>query len=211
MIDARFRIRLPPDLYITDLSEAFPDATFRLLSGVRSGDTAKELGEAVTRTPESVAAAFHEHDAVDEYEVLERTDDRLLATYVTTDVDLYAFVETREFPPEFPIEVRNGFYEFDLTGTRGEFDRLRETLEASDIEYELLSKVSKTRSDRLLTRRQEELLAAGLREGYFEVPRGCTLAELADVVGIDKSTASEIIRRGQARLLTWYLTDARNR
>ena len=72
MIDARFRIRLPPDLYITDLSEAFPDATFRLLSGVRSGATAKELGEVLTRTPESVAAAFREHEAVGVYEMLER-------------------------------------------------------------------------------------------------------------------------------------------
>jgi hypothetical protein len=207
MIDARFRIRLPPDLYIADLSEAFPDATFRLLSGVRSGATAKELGEVLARTPGSVAAAFREHEAVDAYEVLERTDDRLLATYETTDVDLYAFVEAGGFPPEFPIEVRNGFYEFDLTGTRREFDQLRETLEASGTEYELLSKVNKRRSDRLLTRRQEELLAAGLREGYFEVPRECTLADLADVVGVDKSTASGIVRRAQARLITWYLTD----
>ncbi|OYR49095.1 helix-turn-helix domain-containing protein [Halorubrum sp. Ea8] len=207
MIDARFRIRLPADLYIADLSEAFPDATFRLLSGVRSGATAKELGEVLTRTPESVAAAFREHDAIDAYEVLERTDDRLLTTYETTDVDLYAFVEAGGFPPEFPIEVRNGFYEFDLTGTRGEFDQLRKTLEASGTEYELLSKVNKKRSDRLLTRRQEELLAAGLREGYFEVPRGCTLADLADVVGVDKSTASGIVRRAQARLIAWYLTD----
>lgn len=207
MIDARFRIRLPPDLYIGDLSEAFPDATFRLLSGVRSGATATELGEVLTRTPGPVAAAFREHEAVDAYEVLERTDDRILATYETTDVDLYAFVEAGGFPPEFPIEVRNGFYEFDLTGTRGEFDQLRETLEASGTEYELLSKVDKKRSDRLLTRRQEELLAVGLREGYFEVPRGCTLADLADAVGVDKSTASGIVRRAQARLIAWYLTD----
>jgi predicted DNA binding protein len=66
--------------------------------------------------------------------------------------------------------------------------------------------VGEERSDRLLTRRQEELLAAGLREGYFEVPRGCTLAGLADMTNIDKSTASGVIRRAQARLIRWYLT-----
>ena len=206
MIGARFRIRLPPDLYVADLSRSFPGATFRLLSGVRTGDTASELGEVLTETPDAVASAFRDHDGVDGFEVLERTDDRLLSSYETTDVDLYAFVEDAGFPPEFPIEVRNEHYEFDLTGTREEFDRFRETLDAVGAPYELLSKVSDERSDRLLTRRQEELLAAGLREGYFEVPRECTLAELADAVGVDKSTASGVVRRGQARLLTWYLT-----
>jgi len=209
MIGARFRIRLPPELYITDLSRSFPDATFRLLSGVRTGDSASELGEVITADTTAVASAFRAHDAICEFEVLNRTKNRLLTTYETTDVDLYAFVEDVEFPPEFPIEVKNGQYEFDLTGTREEFDQFRETLEDIGIPYDLLSKVGEERSDRLLTRRQEELLAAGLREGYFEVPRGCTLADLADTMDVDKSTASGIIRRAQARLVAWYLTGAR--
>lgn len=206
VIGARFRIRLPPNLYINDLSQSFPDATFRLLSGVRTGDTASEIGEAITADPGAAASAFRAHDAISRFEVLNQTDDRLLTTYETTDIDLYAFVEDVEFPPEFPIEVRSGHYEFDLTGTRAEFDQFREALEDIGIPYELLSEVGEERSDRLLTRRQEELLAAGLREGYFEVPRGCTLADLADMTNIDKSTASGVIRRAQARLIRWYLT-----
>lgn len=208
MISARFRVRLPPDLYITDLSRLFPDTTFRLLSGVRTGNSASELGEAVTEVPDAVASAFREHDAVDGFEVLERTDDRLLTSYETSDVALYTFVESEGFPPEFPIEVRNEHYEFDLTGTRAEFDQFRATLEANETQYELLSKVGRKRSERLLTRRQAELLGAALREGYLEVPRECTLAELAETVGVDKSTASGVVRRAQARLAAWYLSGA---
>lgn len=107
MIDARFRIHLPPNLYITDLSRSFPNTTFRLLSGVRTGDTASELGEAITEAPDMVAAAFREHEAVSEFEVLKRTEVRLLTTYETADVDLYVFVEDKGFPPEFPVEVSN--------------------------------------------------------------------------------------------------------
>lgn len=91
MIDARFRLRLPPNLYITDLSRSFPATNFRLLSGVRTGDTASELGEVITDTPDAVVSAFREHEAIRGFEVLERTDDRLLTTYETTDVDLYVF------------------------------------------------------------------------------------------------------------------------
>ncbi len=42
-------------------------------------------------------------------------------------------------------------------------------------------------------------------EGYYEVPRECTLAELAAKLEIDKSTASTIIRRGESRVLQWFL------
>jgi len=45
-----------------------------------------------------------------------------------------------------------------------------------------------------------------VREGYFEVPRDCTLAELADEIGVDKSTASGVLRRGEARVLKRFLT-----
>lgn len=208
MIGARFRIRLPPEMWIAEVSRTFPEATFRLLSGVRSGDVATELGEVRTGDPAGVAAAFEAHDAIADFEPLERDDDRLLAKYDTTDVDLYAFVEDAGFPPEFPIEVRDGRYEFDLTGTREEFDRFRETLDGLGVPYELLSKVDADRTDRLVTDRQRELLAAALRRGYFEVPRECTLAELAEAVGVDKSTASGVLRRGEARIVAWFLTGA---
>jgi len=37
------------------------------------------------------------------------------------------------------------------------------------------------------------------------VPRGCTLAELADSLGVDKSTASETIRRAAGRVMAQFL------
>lgn len=211
MIDARFRIALPAGYWVAELSRAFPDATFRLLSGVRSDGVATELGEVRTDRPDDVAAAFEAHDAIGRFEPLERSDRRLLTKYETSHVGLYEFLERTELPPEFPIDVRDGYYEFDLTGTREEFDRLRGTLDAAGLDHELLSKVGDRRGETLLTPRQRELLAAGLREGYFEVPRDCTLADLADAVGVDKSTASGVLRRGEARLVAWYLTGAGDR
>jgi hypothetical protein len=211
VIAARFRIALPPESYIADVSRRFPGTTFRLLSGVRSGDRATELGEALTDDPAAVADAFETHDRVDAFEALEVGEDRLLSKYETRDTDLYEFVERTAFPPEFPLEVRDGSYEFDLTGTRQEFDRFRTTLEAMGLDYELLSKVDAADEETLLTARQRDLLAAALRAGYFEVPRERTLAELAAEVGVDKSTASGVLRRGETRLVSWYLTGAADR
>ena len=59
-----------------------------------------------------------------------------------------------------------------------------------------------------MTDRQREVLETARRMGYFEVPRACTLADVAEREAVDKSTASEILRRGQDRIVSWYLTGA---
>lgn len=213
MITASLRIELPGDYWVAQVSREFPEATFRLLSGVRTGNTAVELGEVVAEDPRVVSDAIKEHPHVVDYQRLEETDDRGLAKYETTDTGLYDFVEESSLPPEFPVVVREGWYEMDFTGTREEFDAFRAGVEASGFEHELLSLVSAGGEEREkgepngpLTERQREVLQTAVREGYFEVPRDCTLAELADEMGIDESTASGVLRRGEARVVKQFLT-----
>ncbi|APW98523.1 bacterio-opsin activator [Halobiforma lacisalsi AJ5] len=52
-----------------------------------------------------------------------------------------------------------------------------------------------------ITNRQWEALEAALEAGYFEVPRGTTLSELATELGISDQALSARLRRGQANLL----------
>jgi len=187
MISARFRIELPEGIWVGELSREYPQATFRLLSGYKIEDRAIELGDIRRDDPEEIVEAMRAHPS-------------------TTDTALYEFVEQSGFTIEFPIDVQAGWYEFDLTGTRAEFETLRDTLEAAPLPFELESIVHTTESGALLTDRQRELLESAVREGYFEVPRECTLAELAASIGVDKSTASTVLRRGEATLLKWYLS-----
>lgn len=46
------------------------------------------------------------------------------------------------------------------------------------------------------TEAQRDLLEVALKDGYFDVPRGITLAEIADRFGISDQAASERLRRG---------------
>ncbi len=206
MISAKFRIQLPDHIWVAELSREFPRSTFRLLSGYRAEDRALELGEVTTDTPDDVVGAMRTHDSIRGYELLESDGRRVLGKYETDDTDLYDFAEASSLTIEFPVDVRNGWYEFDLTGTRGELNRLQDYLDASPLSYDLLSLVRTSGTGELLTDRQREVLDAAIRKGYFEVPRDCTLAELADELGIDKSTASTVLRRGESRLLEWHLT-----
>lgn len=205
VVYARFRIALPPETWVCAASEAFPEATFRLLAGVRSGDTAQELGEVRTAQPAAVEATISDHSAVSGYESLVETDDRLLGRYETTDVALYGFLESSELPPEFPVVVRDGNYELDVTVSQAVFDRFVATLKQSGTEYELLSKLTTPDRTTLLTDRQREVLSAALRHGYLAVPRECTLAELAATLDADPSSVSTTFRRAQERLAAWFL------
>jgi predicted DNA binding protein len=206
VISARFRIQLPEHLWVSELSREFPRTEFRLLSGYRTDDRAVELGEVVGESPEQAAAAMADHRAIETYELLETDSRRALGKYETTQTALYDFAEASALTIEFPVDVDRGWYTFDLTGTREELDKLDAVLSESPLSYELQSLVTRTDPDSLVTDRQREVLEAAVREGYFAVPRECTLAELAEQIGIDKSTASTILRRGQQRLVNWFLT-----
>ena len=205
MINAQFRIRLPEHLWVAELSRRFPEAEFDLLSGFRVDGYAVELGEVVAETPDEIVDAMENHPAIRSHRVLESEPGRALTKYETPQTDLYEFAEASALPIEFPVEAANGWYRFDLTGTREELDELRETLEASPRPYELESLVTRTEPESLVTDRQREVLEAAVREGYFAVPRECTLAELSDALGVDKSTTSEVLRRAEGRLVKWFL------
>jgi predicted DNA binding protein len=197
---------LPDDAWISEVSREHPEATFRLLTGLATDEQAIELGEIVGKNVEAAAEAVETHPAVEEYESLFRGSDRSLARYTTEKSGLYAFLRDASLPPEYPIVVEDGRFEFEMTASREQFEAIRDGLDAAGFDYELLSLVGSETPAGLLTDRQREVLDTAIQLGYFEVPRECTLAEVAAELGIDKSTASGILRRGEGLVVKWFRT-----
>jgi len=56
-----------------------------------------------------------------------------------------------------------------------------------------------------LTRRQRDLLLAAKQYGYYEYPRRINSQQLAEKLGISKTTAIEHLRWGEARLISMLL------
>ena len=52
-----------------------------------------------------------------------------------------------------------------------------------------------------LTDEQQDVLEIAFAKGYFDVPRGITLTDLADEIGISHQALSERLRRGQKSVL----------
>jgi len=205
VIRARFRTKLPEHIWVSDVSTAFPDATLRLLTGVPKGDRALELGEVRAENAAAVADAIRQHADITAYEPLYVDDRRSIAQYEADEQALYEFLWASSLPPEFPIVVENGEMEFDLTATRAQFEAFGDAIDESDNRYELLTVVHTDEADGLLTDRQAACLATAHRLGYFEVPRACTLEAVADDLGVDKSSASETLRRATERVVGEFL------
>ncbi|WP_321169338.1 helix-turn-helix domain-containing protein [Halorubrum salinum] len=94
-----------------------------------------------------------------------------------------------------PVEIANGTARIDVTAPHervAEFGRMLRGVDANfDVEYVQ----QRLNPDELLTDRQREILLEAVDLGYYEVPRTCTLTEVADHVGIPKSTCSEVLQR----------------
>lgn len=205
VIRARFRMALSDDTWVREVSTEFPAATFRLLTGVPKDDRALELGEVRAENAKTVASAIRSHPDIFEYDQVYASDSRVIAQYDADERGLYEFLWQSSLPPEFPIIVENGEMEFDVTATQEQFETFTVVLDETERQYDLLTLVHTDERVALLTDRQQDCLKVAHRQGYFDVPRGCTLAELADELGVDKSTASETIRRATARIVGQFL------
>jgi hypothetical protein len=60
-----------------------------------------------------------------------------------------------------------------------------------------------------VSEKQREILVLALRMGYFDIPRGATLEEVASRLDISSKAASERLRRGQSSLVGNTLTVGR--
>jgi len=76
-------------------------------------------------------------------------------------------------------------------------------LEESEIDFEIVYK-GEPEKESEVTYREEEILRLALERGYFDFPKRIKLEELADYFGIASSTLSEILRRGQKKVLEKY-------
>lgn len=206
---ARFRVELPASAWIREPSRRHPDTVFRMLTGVEAEGAAIETGELRGGDVEAAAASVREHPAVDEYEQLHLDERRALARYRVEDLSLYRFLRQAQIPPERPVEVQDGSFEVEFTAGPESIEHVDAMLDGAGLEHELVFLVGQQETRGLVTDRQRRALLVALKEGYLEVPRQAKLADVAAELDVDPSTASGLLRRGQARVLGWFLSTAR--
>lgn len=96
---------------------------------------------------------------------------------------------------------REGTIEWAVLGRESSIRELLKRLEKEGVEFELV-RTSSLKDEKAITARQEEILQIALERGYFDFPKGISLRKLASQLGISPATLSEILRRGQKKILT---------
>jgi len=94
----------------------------------------------------------------------------------------------------------DGKLEWTLLGSDTMVKTLLKELEDAKVVAQVL-KVSQLQDEEELTARQEHILQIALEKGYFEFPKKIDLRQLAKTLEISPATLSEILRRGQKRVL----------
>jgi len=106
-------------------------------------------------------------------------------------------------PLQFPLRIQGGVLTWEVVARRSEFTSFLEFVKRRAPGFQITSiRRQPLRSHLpLLTPAQQELLGQAMAAGYFAVPRGVTLTELAKRLGRSKSSLSESLARIEQKLL----------
>ncbi|ELZ18909.1 Bacterio-opsin activator HTH domain protein [Natrinema thermotolerans DSM 11552] len=206
-------LRLPAaETALATAFERAPAATFELESSVSKTRPSLWVAD-VDR--ETVDAAFDADPSVAAAELLVETDARLLYDVTFADesgtgrlwedllVDGGSLLEARASDGWWQVTVRYR----DRETLCDAYERLLDR--GINVELRRVTDVTDTGGHATrLTPEQQEALEAALEYGYFEIPRGVSMEELADELGISHQALSERFRRAYETLVDAELQPA---
>ena len=211
MPTAKLHITLPETTWIRTLSESYPDAEFRVLAALPADDdTGVGLVEVSAPDLPDVVGEMDDAEGVLRLELLEASAESALVEFETADPLLLLSVSESAVPLELPLTVQDGEAELDVTASRDSLSTLAGQLETFGMSFDVEYVRELSDSEHLLTDRQRRLLDVAVEEGYYDSPRDCTLTELAEEVGVAKSTASETLHRAEGKIIKQYVTGERS-
>lgn len=205
-----------------DVSGEFLASTFRdrryfgLMALEASQHDYDEILE-IVRTHESTTSL----DVIEEYEI--KGVNRVSATVLIRSQHFeYTPLQVLLHEGFLPLggfgELHNGAESFDLLLTsRSDLSEAVELLERfGPVEVEYVSREFQRRITPSVTEwnellesvppRRREVLNKALEAGYYDIPREITLQEVADEVGIAKTTASQHLRKAEQSIMEFFVT-----
>ena len=207
MAHATLAITLPEGVWIQELSVAYPEATFRVLAAVSGDETGFALVQIVSDDLVAITEEMNEHRQITELTPIQWSEGEATVHFETTAPLLLLSSRRSGVSIELPIEIQDGSGSVDITGPRERLSEFCEQLDLMGLAYQI-EYVGEHRHDvPLLSDRQQEFLTTAIELGYYDTPRRCTLTELAEELGVAKSTCSEIVHRAEETVIKEFVVD----
>lgn len=192
---------------LRDTLEAVPDAAFELVQHVARLAGDMSLVWAVAPDVEGLLEVVQDDSTVERVEVLTSVDGAFLLS-VEWDSSMREVIQDllgSEATVTSASATASGWHLQLLYPERSAVTETHEACTRHGVDMELQSIRSLSGSRRQsrfdLTESQHDTLVAAHRSGYYDVPRGVTLAELAGDIGVSHQTLSERLRRGHRSLV----------
>lgn len=209
MPEAKLTLSIPERAWPGEITRAYPAARVRILAAMAEPESGVGLAEIVCDDLEGILDDIRTHAAVDSMEVLQRTEGECLVQF-RTELPLLLFAARGSgLPLELPFEIQDGQATWKLTASQESISALGDQFDAMGIRYSvdyLQQEVAEP--EELLTDRQQSLVAEAIERGYYDTPRRCSLTDLANAVGLAKSTTSETLHRAEEQVMKEFAASA---
>lgn len=191
------------------VSTCHPESSFAVLNALVGEETGVGVVEVTGDEPASIVAAIESREEVVDLELLDKRDDRLLLHVESRRPHLLEPVVRAGVPLSTPFRIENGEATWKITTSASRLSALGDRLQEADVAYTLESvrDFEATEADHLLTNRQQEVLLEAATAGYYDSPRGATLTEVADELGVAKASLSGVLHRAEGRIISWFIDE----
>ncbi|MFD1571430.1 helix-turn-helix domain-containing protein [Halorubrum laminariae] len=207
MAQARLRVDIPDGPWVGDVSREFSDARFQVLTATPDDGAGFALVRITADDVDPILDAIEDHDTITDVSVMAE-DNGVVTVQVEALVPLLQMVARRAgVPIEMPVEIREGVARVDVTGPHERVATFGDALRDVGADFEVDYVQQRVNPGGSLTERQREVLFEAVDHGYYDVPREATLTEVAEHVGIAKSTCSEVLQRVERTVVREFVDD----
>ena len=207
MAHATLTITMPEEIWIQQLSTAYPESTFRVLAAVPGPESGFALVRITGQTVTAVIEAMADHSQLTELTIIQQADSEATVHFETTAPLLLASSQEAGVPIELPVEIVDGEATVEVTGSRERLADLAKQLERFGFQYRIENVSERLHESQLLSERQLEVVVAAVEAGYYDTPRRCSLTELAARLDIAKSTCSETLHRAEEAIIKRFVAE----
>jgi len=195
MTQARLVVELPDGPWAADVSREFPAATLRVIAALPGDGPGFALVWITAPDVAPVLDAMESHPSVTEMSVVNQADNEATVQFETSAPLLLVAAKRSGVPIEMPIEITDGEATIDVTGAHGRISELGRQFGELGLEFRVKHVRERLQTSQLLSETEQDLLLRAVEAGYYDTPRTCSLTDLADRVGLAKSTCSEALHR----------------
>jgi len=211
LVLARVRVRIPDSLWTGRFGRRHPRVRLQVLNrselapGVSVGDHWIDGA-----TPGGWQKEIESYPDVLHVELLSEMADGCLYRITFRNPAVIEKYRELQLPLPLPLWLQGGFVDWEIAARPPALRELLRFAHRVDPRARVLSLRRPPLRAHLpsLSEAQHELLAKAMRWGYFAVPRGCTLTELARRLGRSKSTVSESMAVLEKKLIESAIPNA---